>query len=396
MDIRAYVASRRRLWSFGGLCLGIGLLGLDVYAAIVTYVPQYTVRNDFRLMYGAALAAQRHGYSHLYDLSAQQAAVHGLGAGFYYSPFINPPPLAWLVTPLTALPFGAALVVWSGVLVAALAFAWFLAAPGDRQARVALGATWLGLFPVAFGLMVGQPVALVAAAVAACWWLASRGRPWVAGLSLSLIVVKPQLALLVPLCLLVAGQTRVFIAWLVPSAIIGVVALALLGADGVARYRDVLTIASGWQITRSYAVSGLVGTGPQLYAASAVAVAAAVVAAWRWRHAGLEIPIAAGIVGSLLFTPYVGFQDFAMLVVAGWLVLRARPVAWQVGLLVVGYALLELALVVLALPILLAEVLLLASFIYWAPAPASDSARLAPNVPIEAPSSAPLAPNVPN
>ena len=104
--------------------------------------------------------------------------------------------------------------------------------------------------------------------------------------------------------------------------------------------------------------------------------------------------MAAGVVGSLLFTPYVGFQDFAMLVVAGWLVLRARPNAWQVALLVVGYALLEMALLVLAVPILLAEVLLLASFIAWAPrrrAALPDSAPYALIAPVAAPSAEPSA-----
>jgi len=63
----------------------------------------------------------------------------------------------------------------------------------------------------------------------------------------------------------------------------------------------------------------------------------------------------------LLFTPYVGFQDFAMLVVAGWLLIRSGATSVQVALMVVGYALLELALVVLAVPILLAEAALLLS-----------------------------------
>ena len=76
--------------------------------------------------------------------------------------------------------------------------------------------------------------------------------------------------------------------------------------------------------------------------------------------------MAAGIVGSLLFTPYLGFQDFLMLIVAGWLVLKSKTTYWQIGLLVVGYALLELALLVLAVPILLAEALLLASLV-WQP-----------------------------
>ena len=73
------------------------------------------------------------------------------------------------------------------------------------------------------------------------------------------------------------------------------------------------------------------------------------------------MPIAAGIVGSLLFTPYVGFQDFAILFVAGWLILRSKPSEWQVGALVVGFVLLELSLVLLPALILLVESLLLLS-----------------------------------
>jgi len=63
-----------------------------------------------------------------------------------------------------------------------------------------------------------------------------------------------------------------------------------------------------------------------------------------------------------------------MLVIAGWLVARSAPSPWQVGLLIVGYALLELCLLVLSVPILIGEVLLLASFIYWSPR-SRESAR---------------------
>ena len=390
----AFFESRRRLWAAAGLWGGLLLVAFDLYAAIVTYIPQYAVRNDFRLMYGAAVETLHGGYPHLYDLAAQKAAVEGLGAGFYWSPFLNPPPLVWLATLFVPLPFSAALVAWTVVIAAASLTAWFIAAPGGRLTRAAFGAMWLGLFPVAFGLMVGQPVALVAAAVAACWWLAQRDRPALAGLALSLTVVKPQIALFVPVCLVVAGHARIFGAWLVLTGFMALASLALLGHDGLLRYRDALSLASGWQITRGYAVSGIVGTGPQLYLAQAAALAAAVAAAWRWRRAGTEIPIAAGITGSLLFTPYVGFQDFAMLVVAGWLVLRAGGSTAQVVLLVVGYALLELALLVLAVPIVAAEVLLLASFIYWAPARTvrPGSARSIPAPPVEPARSAPLVP----
>ena len=143
----------------------------------------------------------------------------------------------------------------------------------------------------------------------------------------------------------------------------------MLGPDGVARYRDVLAQTQGpaWDITRRYAISGPLGLGPLTYLAEVVVLGLTLLVAWRARGGGVEVPIAAGIVGSLLFTPYLAFQDFLMLVVAAWLLLRTQLSAWQVGLLVVGYALLELALVVLALPILVAEGLLLASLVWKRP-----------------------------
>ena len=373
----AYFASRKKLWTLVGLVVG-GLLVIRAIAdAVYVYIPQYRFRNDFRLLYGTALDGLHNGYSHLYDLAAQKAAVEGLGSGFYYSPFLNPPPLVWLATPLTLLPFSIAVVIWTLIITAAAILAWHFAAPGTGLTKVAFGLLWLGVVPVSFGLGVGQSVALVAAAVAACWWFAERDRPAAAGLALSLIVFKPQLALLVPLCLAVSGHARIFGAWLAATIVIGLVALAMLGGEGLARYRDALGLASQWQITRSYAVSGLIGSGPQLYVADLVAVALSLAAAWRWRGRGTAIPIAAGIVGSLLFTPYVGFQDFAMLVLAGWLVLRERPAPLQVGLLVVGFALLQLVLTVLSVPIILGEVVLLASLVWRGPqiAPRTSAAR---------------------
>src|SRR5207253_9146788 len=163
------------------------------------------------------------------------------------------------------------------------------------------------------------------------------------------------------------------------------------------RYRDALALASGWQITKGYAVAGLIGSGPQLLVTQAAVLLATVAAAWRWRRMGTAMPIAAGITGSLLFTPYVGFQDFAMLAVAGWLVIRSQPSTAQVALLVAGFALLELALVVLAGPILVAEVLLLASMVYHSPGrPVADSAPLAPTGSMDRPANTFLAPNPPN
>jgi hypothetical protein len=375
----AYIRSRRSLWAAAGLLVGLILIGWNLWKVAPTYISQYPVVNDFRLAYAAATVGITNGYGHLYDLAAQKAAMESLGAGFNPQPFISPPPLAWLVTPLLALPFTAALVVWTAVLLAALVLTWQLLAPRGRLARAAHLALLLGLFPVAFGVMVGQPGALVAAAVATTWWLMKRDRQVWAGAVLSLVILKPQLALLVPICLLVAGHARTFGAWLVASIFIGLVALAMLGPEGVMRYRDVLaqTQSPVWDITRRYSISGPLGLGPLLNATQVLVVIVTLLAAWRHRHGGVEVPLAAGIVGSLLFTPYLGFQDFLMLVVAAWLLLRTPLAPWQVGLLVVGYFLLEFAIVVMAVPILLAEALLLLSLLAGVPAqPPGDLRRM--------------------
>jgi hypothetical protein len=373
-----YIRARKRLWSAVGLLVGVMLIGWDLLVLAPTYISQYAVRNDFRLAYAAATVGIRSGYGHLYDLAAQASTIESLGPGFNPQPFISPPPLAWLVTPLLVLPFAAALVLWTLLLLAALCWTWFLLAPPGRFAKAAHLVLLLGVFPVAFGVMVGQPGAWVAAAVATAWWLLRNDRPVWAGLALSLIVLKPQLALLVPLCLLVSGHARTFGAWLVATLLIGLVALALLGPDGVARYREVLALTQtpAWDITRRYSISGPLGLGVVLNMMQVVVVAVALFVAWRHRGQEPEVPIAAGILGSLLATPYLGFQDFVMLVVAGWLVLRARPSVWQVGLLVLGYALLELVLVVLAIPILLAEAALLVSLAWTAAQPPGDLRRV--------------------
>jgi hypothetical protein len=351
-----------------GLWTGILLIGFDLYAALITYIPQYLVRNDFRLIYGAAEVALQSGFSHLYDLDAQKAATEAMAHGVYWQPFLNPPPLVWLATPFTALRFDVAIWMWTALLAASALLAWYLTAPGGGLARAAHLALFLGLFPTAFGLMVGQPVALVAAAVAGAWWFAERRWSVASGLALSVIAIKPQLALLVPLCLLFSGHARIFVVWLVATAVMVLAAAAMLGPEGINRYRDVLALASQWEPTRRYAIDGPLGTGPHVYVIQAVVVAVAIFATWRQRNGEVARPVAIGLVASLLFTPYVGFQDFAMLVIAGWLVIRARASAVQVGILVIGYALLELALMVLAVPILVAEACLLVSLM-WPAAP---------------------------
>jgi len=64
------------------------------------------------------------------------------------------------------------------LLLGALVLAWYLAAPGGSLTRAAHLAMLLGVFPVAFGVMVGQPVALSWLVPCGVCRSCRAGRPW--------------------------------------------------------------------------------------------------------------------------------------------------------------------------------------------------------------------------
>jgi hypothetical protein len=361
----AYLKGRTRLWKVASLWTGLLLLAFNVQAAVTVYAPQYRFRDDFRLLFGMARLVNAGGYGVLYDLARQKQVVSNLG--FFWQPFLNPPPLVWLGLPFSLPPFGVAIWLWTIFLVLAGIAAWWLAAPGDRLGRSAQLALLAGLFPVAFSVMVGQVVLLVAAGVALAWWFAQRRQDALAGVTLAVLVLKPQLAFLVPLCLLIGGRKRVVAYWLLATVVLAGASAVLLGADGLQRYSQALSLASSWGLTRRFTFADLVDAGPALWAIRGLVLVLALAAAYRTRDRGPAAPMTAGIVASLLVTPYVGLQDLAMLVLAGWLILRAGPPWWLRVLLAAGYAVLELAQVVLTWPVVTVEAALLLGVLLMSP-----------------------------
>src|SRR5260370_40767247 len=122
--------------------------------------------------------------------------------------FLSPPPAAWLVAPLTLVGPRAAFFVWLFLSVAALAGAWWLAAPGAGWLR---GLWLLGVaawYPVLYSLSLGQPGVIVLLGVIARWRLAESGKPELAGAALGLSVLKPQVGIAVPLVFLFAARWR--------------------------------------------------------------------------------------------------------------------------------------------------------------------------------------------
>src|SRR5207302_11463606 len=95
--------------------------------------------------------------------------------------------------------------------------------------------------------------------------------------------------------------------------------------------------ACRWVVTQRCTVGGMVGLGPVLIVLQLAIAALTIFSAWRHRGRGIELAMAAGIFGSLLVTPYIGFQDFLMLVLASLMVLREGALPDQEAVMADGY-----------------------------------------------------------
>jgi hypothetical protein len=288
--------------------------------------------NDFTFYVAAARIGLKHGWTSIYDLSIQQAELDALGSRIHIAElarYISPPPVAWLALPLTPLPYEAGYWVWSATLLTALALTWYLAAPGRGPERLIHLAAALGWLPVIYGMQLGQPGLFVALGVAGSYALLRIGRPFLAGLALAALALKPQLAFLIPAALLVSGRTRAFWGSVVALGLLAVASVIALGPSGVAEYIARLNFAASVPANRELTLAPLLGSLPVTRVIQAAIALWALVLAYRFRRRATEWTFVVPLVGGMLASPYLHLDDLVMLGLAGWLYLRTdRKPRW--------------------------------------------------------------------
>lgn len=284
---------------------------------------------DFHTYFAAALLGLQHGWGEVYDQGLVASVEGELVPKQFTQPFLSPPVDSWLAAPLTALPYGVALAVWASVLLLAMVLALGWSSSYKGPARVAAVAVAITPWWVLLAIYVGQVVPLVAAAVLVAWRLLKEDREIAAGLVLSVLVLKPNTALLVPFVLLAAGRWRAFVACAAASAVIGGLSILAVGLDGVNDYVDSLSrLPSGASALTLGGAFGLSGTFAVVVRAGIVLVA--LVAAFNQRgRPGMAMAI--GAIASLLTAPYLHNSDLCVLVAAGWMVWHEAPI-WRAAL----------------------------------------------------------------
>lgn len=285
---------------------------------------------DYHTYKAAAVVGLEEGWPHIYDQARVAVAQIRLDPGETAQPFLSPPTVAWLVTPLAPLPYTPSYYFWAVLTLAAYiaALAWSISSRGlERWILVAAAvAPWWVLEAV----RVGQVVPLVAVGMALSWRLLRENRNIAAGLALSLVLLKPNTAFVVPLAVLAAGRVRAFAAMSTVGAVLAVIALLTVGGDGAFAYWSQLTgsLPTGADALTLERALGF--RGPVITALRVVIIVAVLIAAYRLRRSP-GLVVVAGILGSLIAVPYLHASDFCLLAVAAVIVWEERPViAWRV------------------------------------------------------------------
>jgi hypothetical protein len=138
-------------------------------------------------------------------------------------PFMYPPPFLLLAAPFSFMPAGMAFALWS-----CLGGALFCLAGLQLPMRPALAISAVLLPPAIYCFILGQsgliPSALL---ILSLFWLPQK--PLRAGVIAGMLVLKPQTALLLPVCFMAARQYRAIMAAIASAAIICIVTVLCFG-----------------------------------------------------------------------------------------------------------------------------------------------------------------------
>jgi hypothetical protein len=293
--------------------------------------PNPILPADFQPYFAAARIGLEHGWQHIYNIDLQRIEfykVHPATDRFDHgSLYVTPPPVAWLVAPLAAtLPYTVAFWFVVALLAGAYAIAGWWITPGSRLARATVVLAGATTYPVLICIAMGQVAVVVGIAVVVAWVLLRRGHQLGAGLVLSVIFLKPQVAHLVPLAILAWGAWRSVAVSATVAGILSAACLLSLGGTGIAEWMHALAIENSQLDNQIWTPAVLTGAGAGAYLFEAVAAILTVGIAFlsrRQRDPGTAI--VAALVGSLLAAPYHHGADSFCLVAAFWIMLNLKP-----------------------------------------------------------------------
>jgi len=196
--------------------------------------------GDFIEFYNAGRILNHYGSHRLYDFQLQHDLTQEYVPGFSL-PYVTPPYVAILFSPLALLPFSFAYLIWIFVSVGLYAGAISLMARLELLPRGMTLLVCFGFPPFLMLAIAGGQISALGCFVFALWiYLMKRQRQFLAGLVLGLLLYKPTLAVFVVPTLLCGRQFRMLLGFAVVSAVLVALTVLMLGAGGATQYLTIL------------------------------------------------------------------------------------------------------------------------------------------------------------
>jgi alpha-1,2-mannosyltransferase len=308
--------------------------------------------TDFLAFWSASRLALTGDPAAVYDLTriyAMEKASVPVDPGL--SSFLYPPAFLLVCLPLGLLPYLASLVVW----LVATGTAYFVMIKRWLGTHRGAALTILAFPAVLLNAGHGQNGFLTAALLGGGLWLLDR-RPFLAGMLLGLLIIKPQMALALPVLVLASGRWRVMAGGIASASALCLASLLVFGmgawigfANGGDTARAIIeqgVVPYGKMISLSAAIHILGGNGMAGYVAQALlAVAALGTLAFvgRSRSAHPQGAAALTACATLMISPFMLDYDLTISAIPlAWLYtegLRRGFLPWEKLVLALAYAL---------------------------------------------------------
>jgi hypothetical protein len=266
----------------------------------------------------------------LFDLHVMWQAGHDVVTLHSPYPFVYPAPAALLMAPFGALPWTAAVVLFTLSSIGALCLALRLLNVTDWRCY----AITLGAMPMVSSIMIGTLSPFVALAAAAAWRY--RDRRWVVAAAIAAAVATKLMLWPLGIWLLATRRFRTAITTVGLTAAVTFGSWALFGFSGLRDYPHRLSRVAGLEQDKSYSPFALFrGLGLSLGSARfavlllTALLSIAIVLAAR-RQDGDRRSFAVAVLAALAVTPIVWLHYLVLLVVPIALYRRKFAAAWAV------------------------------------------------------------------
>ena len=196
--------------------------------------------GDFVEFHTAGRILNDYGPRRLYDFQLQDDLLHEYLPDFSL-PFVTPPYVAVLFSPLAHLPLRLAYFIWILTSVALYLGAITLMLRLEGLPRRMTYLVCLGFPPFLMLVLAGGQISAIGCFVLALWlFLMKRQREFLAGAALGLLLYKPTLAVFIIPALLFGRKLRTLIGFATVVGLLGGLSIWMLGLDGLVRYVAIL------------------------------------------------------------------------------------------------------------------------------------------------------------